>query len=118
MYDVGLCCHDKTTCIAARWPSLKTENIQTIYKYTEYEIKDLSGCSRRTPFVKGSPASTESLPRLLYIEWSVRNSLGINENLYFMLLYMYTVLYKTAVQIPKIDLLELSVLLDCSSKED
>ena len=53
-----------------------------------------------------------------YIEWTGRNSLGINENLYFMLLYMYTVLYKTAVQIPKIDLLELSVLLDCSSKED
>ena len=49
-----------------------------------------------------------------YIEWSGRNSLGINDNLYF----MYTVLYKTAVQIPKINLLELSVLLDCSSKED
>ena len=100
MYDVGLCCHDKTTCIAARWPSLKTENIQTIYKYTEYVLPALRVCQD------------------YYIEWSGCNSLGINENLYFMLLYMYTVLNKPAVQIPKIDLLELSVLLDCLSKED
>ena len=69
------------------------------------------------------PLSKAVMPALrvcqdYYIEWAGRNSLGINENLYFMLLYMYTVLYKTAVQIPKIDLLELSVLLDCSSKED